>query len=123
MMAKNGKGSVKGVEWTRELKKGSLQVCLLALLSQGRKYGFQMIKELRETTNGYIDLKEGTLYPALHRLEKSGLLKSEWVTEGSGNPRKYYSLTPEGMKELKEAIDAWEIMVDSCNLCIKGVEL
>ena len=122
-MAKEGKTSVKSVEWSRELKKGSLQVCLLALLSNGRRYGFQIIKELKERTNEYIDLKEGTLYPALHRLEKAGLLKSEWVTEGTGNPRKYYSLTPEGKKGLKEAIEAWETMVDSCNNVIKGVKL
>ena len=111
----------EGVEWTRELKKGSIQVCLLAMLSQGRKYGFQIIKELKERTNGYINLKEGTLYPALHRLEKKGLLKSEWVTQDTGNPRKYYSLTAEGKKGLKEALAEWDKMVDNCNRLIDGV--
>ena len=121
-MAKKDKAT-SGIEWTRELKKGSLQVCLLALLSQGRKYGFQIIKELRDTTDGYIDLKEGTLYPALHRLEKAGLLKSEWVTEGTGNPRKYYSLTLEGRKGLKEALAEWNRMVESCGNAIKEAKL
>lgn len=121
-MAKDkGKSSSKGMDWSRELKKGSIQVCLLALLSEGRKYGFQIIKELKENTSGYIDLKEGTLYPALHRLEKKGLLKSEWVTEGSGNPRKYYSLTARGKEGLKEALDEWGAMVKSCNRLIDEV--
>ena len=83
-------------EWSKELKRGSIQLGILALLSEGRKYGFQMIRELRELTDGFLDLKEGTLYPALHRLEKLRLLESEWVIEGSNPPRKYYRLTKKG---------------------------
>jgi DNA-binding PadR family transcriptional regulator len=104
-----------GEEWTRELKKGSIQLCLLAVISSGKKYGFQIIKELRELSSGYYDLKEGTLYPALHRLEKRGYLKSEWVTQKSGMPRKYYSLTSKGVKALREAKTEWKNMVKSCN--------
>jgi PadR family transcriptional regulator PadR len=102
-------------EWIRELKKGSIQLCLLAVIAGGRKYGFQIIKELRELSNGYYTLKEGTLYPALHRLEKRGYLKSEWVTQETGMPRKYYTLTDKGKKALKEARTEWERMVESCN--------
>jgi PadR family transcriptional regulator PadR len=100
-------------EWSAEFKKGGVQLSILALLSQGKKYGFQIIKELREKTNGYFDLKEGTLYPALHRLEKRGYLKSEWVTEKDRPPRKYYVLTKEGKKVLKSASSEWHQMVDS----------
>ena len=111
----------KGDEWTRELKKGSIQLCLLALLSEGRMYGFQMIKELRELTDSYVDLKEGTLYPALHRLEKRGYLKSEWITEGTGNPRKYYSITPKGRQNLTAAMEEWELLVSSCSKVLEVV--
>jgi len=104
-----------GEEWTRELKKGSIQLCLLAVISTGRKYGFQIIKELREMSSGYYDLKEGTLYPALHRLEKRGYLKSQWITQDSGMPRKYYSLTKKGLKALEEARGEWSRMVSSVN--------
>jgi PadR family transcriptional regulator PadR len=100
-------------EWSAELKKGSVQLCILALLREGKKYGFQIIKELREKSNGYFDLKEGTLYPALHRLEKRGYLKSKWVTEGDRPPRKYYTLTKQGRKALKSASSEWLQMVDS----------
>ena len=104
-----------GEEWTRELKKGSIQLCLLAVISTGRKYGFQIIKELREISSGYYDLKEGTLYPALHRLEKRGYLKSQWITQKSGMPRKYYSLTKKGQNALAEAKGEWSRMVKSVN--------
>ena len=100
-------------EWSTELKKGSVQLCILALLSKGKKYGFQIIKELREKSDGYFDLKEGTLYPALHRLEKRGYLKSEWVTKSDRPPRKYYVLTSKGKKVLKSVSSEWLQMVES----------
>lgn len=104
-----------GEQWIRELKKGSIQLCILAVLKGGKKYGFQIIKELRGLSSGYYDLKEGTLYPALHRLEKRGYLKSQWITQESGMPRKYYALTNKGVKALKEAKAEWTKMVRSCN--------
>ena len=100
-------------EWSAEFKKGGVQLSIIALLSKGKKYGFQIIKELRERSDGYFDLKEGTLYPALHRLEKRGYLKSEWVTEGDRPPRKYYVLTKEGRLILKTATKEWQHMVKS----------
>ena len=102
-------------EWVAELKKGSIQLCLLALLSKERKYGFQIIAELRGLSDGFFDLKEGTLYPALRRLEKKGLLESEWVERDEGVPRKYYRLTEDGRKALEEAKSVWRRMRDSCD--------
>ena len=100
-------------EWSAEFKKGGVQLCIIALLSKGKKYGFQIIKELLEKSEGYFDLKEGTLYPALHRLEKRGYLKSEWVTEEDRPPRKYYVLTKAGKEVLKSASSEWQQMVES----------
>jgi len=107
-------------EWVRELKKGSIQLCLLALLRGGRMYGFQLIKALRERSGGYFDLKEGTAYPALHRLEQRGFVRSEWVMEGPGNPRKYYTLTPQGAKALAAATAEWESLVHSVGDVLEG---
>lgn len=99
-------------EWTAELKKGTVQLGILALLREGRRYGFEIIDQLRKRTGGYLDLKEGTLYPALHRLEKQGLLTSEWVLSDSGvAPRKYYSITGEGLQSLDDARAEWDAMV------------
>ncbi len=101
-------------EWSKELKKGSIQLCLMALLSRERKYGFQIIKELRELSEGYFDLKEGTLYPALHRLEERGYLMGEWTVEEGSVPRKYYKLTKKGLTALEEIKTDWQKMVKSC---------
>lgn len=98
----------------RELKKGSIRMCVLSLLRKERKYGFQLIKELREESDGYFDLKEGTLYPALHRMEKHGFVRSEWITEGSGNPRKYYVITERGIIMLEEMKREWERLRLAC---------
>src|SRR5216117_1911998 len=74
-------------EWTAELKKGSIQLCLLALLAKEEKYGFQILRELRDRSNGFFDLKEGTLYPALRRLEERGFVESRWQEPESGMPQ------------------------------------
>ena len=98
--------------WTTDLKKGTVQLGILALLAEGRRYGFEIIEELKGRTGGYLDLKEGTLYPALHRMEKQGLLVSQWVIqEGAGSPRKYYSITPDGARSLENARGQWSAMV------------
>jgi len=107
-------------EWTAELKKGSIQLCLLALLTKEPKYGFQMIKELRETSEGFFDLKEGTLYPALRRLEERGFVRSEWIERESGVPRKYYTLSAKGKKALDEARAVWSTMAHSVDRVLRG---
>ncbi|MGB9636027.1 MAG: PadR family transcriptional regulator [Thermoplasmata archaeon] len=99
---------MKETEWTVELKKGIIPLCILATLEKKKKYGFQIIKELREISNGYLDLKEGTLYPALHRLEQKGYVKSEWVIQEQGIPRKYYTLTETGKAALSGLEQEWE---------------
>src|SRR6059036_204621 len=95
-------------EWTAELKKGSIQLCLLALLAKEEKYGFQILRELRERSNGFFDLKEGTLYPTLRRLEEREFVESRWQEPESGMPRKYYRLTDRGRTALAEALAIWD---------------
>ena len=102
-------------DWTRELMKGSIQLCLLAMLSNSRKYGFEIIKELRARSDGYYDLAEGTIYPALHRLQKRGLLNSERVIQEDRPPRKYYTLTEQGQEALAQARLEWKRMTSACN--------
>jgi len=102
-------------EWVSELKKGSVQLCLLALISKEKKYGFQIIKELNQLSKGFFDLKEGTLYPALRRLEKKGYVESEWIAREAGVPRKYYRITRKGRTVLKEAEEVWTRLRHSCD--------
>ena len=107
-------------EWAAELKRGSIQLCLLSLLNQGSKYGLQIIVELRDMTGGFFDLKEGTLYPALRRLEERGYLKSEWVERESGIPRRYYQITEKGRAVLAEATDVWRDMVKGTEAVLRS---
>ena len=111
-------------DWTAELKRGSIQLCLLALLAKQEKYGFQILHELRERSNGFFDLKEGTLYPALRRLEERGFVQSHWKEPGPGEggmPRKYYRLTDRGRAALSEAVAVWREMTAGAERVLEGI--
>jgi DNA-binding PadR family transcriptional regulator len=71
-------------------------------------YGYQIIKELTSRSRGYFMFKEGTLYPALHRLEERGLVAGEWKLLPSGRQRRYYLLTEKGYKAIGERKSQWE---------------
>ena len=106
--------------WSREIRKGAIQLCLLAQLRQRRMYGFEIIRVLRERSNGFFDLKEGTLYPALHRLERRGLIEAETVMQKGRPPRKYYQLTPAGERALAEAEAEWSSMTAAMGEILDG---
>src|SRR3989475_12883353 len=76
-------------EWTAELKKGPIQLCLLALLAKGEKYGFQILRPLRDKSNGFFDLKEATLHPALRRVLERGRALSRRRERRSGRAVQY----------------------------------
>src|SRR3989304_547019 len=93
-------------EWTAELKKGSVQLCLLALLAREQKYGFQILKELRALSDGFFDLKEGTLSPALRRLEERGFdHNTQFAPEAARIARNYPTITEKGNRALAEALE------------------
>lgn len=86
----------------QELVKGSIDSLLLCLLGQRPMYGYEIIKELDDKSQGYFRFKEGTLYPALHRLEKTGLLTGKWEVTSGGRQRRYYHITVKGNGILAE---------------------
>ena len=86
--------------------KGHLDLLLLAIIEDGAMHGYAVIEELRSRTDGAIDLPEGTIYPALHRLERAGLLTSHW-DEVNGRRRRSYSLTAGGKKVAREKRREW----------------
>jgi PadR family transcriptional regulator, regulatory protein PadR len=86
------------VEIDTQFLKGSISLLLLHLLSRGELYGYEILQEASRRSANAFDLKEGTVYPALHQLEKKGQIKAEWRTAENGRERKYYSLTPKGKK-------------------------
>jgi PadR family transcriptional regulator PadR len=89
-----------------EQLKGHLDPLLLAVLEDGPAHGYALIESLRHRSGGVFDLGESTVYPALHRLERSGLVKSESVTV-SGRPRRVYRLTRSGSRALAEQRGDW----------------
>jgi PadR family transcriptional regulator, regulatory protein PadR len=86
--------------------KGYLDPVILAVLSDGPLHGYAVIEELRARSGGELDLPEGTVYPALHRLERRGLLRSGWTTV-AGRRRRLYRLTANGRRELAARTREW----------------
>jgi len=103
----------------RELIKGSLDSLLLGLLEQQPMYGYQIIRELKRRSQGYFEFKEGTLYPALHRLERWGLVTGNWQMLANGRPRRYYHITAKGMAKLTEERVRWQNFLRAVNLIIQ----
>jgi len=89
-----------------EALKGHLDLLLLSILAEGPAHGYAVIESLRARSNGVFDLPEGTIYPALHRLENQGLLKSNW-SEDSARRKRIYQLTPKGQQALNTRQDEW----------------
>lgn len=94
---------------------------ILKLLEQQDMYGYQMIKELEKQSEQVFRLQEGTLYPILHGLEQKGALTSEQRLAENGRSRKYYMLTEEGRRVLKEKVEEWNNYQTAVNRVIGGV--
>ena len=92
-----------------QMRKGILEYCILAILARGDSYAPKIIAELKEAK---MIVVEGTLYPILTRQKNLGLLSYRWQESTQGPPRKYYSLTAEGMKYLALLDEAWDEMVE-----------
>ena len=89
-----------------ELLRGSIELMVLSTLSSGKKYGYLIQSTLWDSSGHSIEMKAGTLYPILHKLEKQGWVKSRWENE-TGRKRKWYELTSLGKKQLKTQADEW----------------
>jgi PadR family transcriptional regulator PadR len=87
-----------------QMRKGVLELCILATLSRGEKYPSDIIEVMKES---HLLIVEGTLYPLLTRLKNEGLLTYRWVESNSGPPRKYFTLTEDGRKFLDEMSAAY----------------
>jgi transcriptional regulator len=90
-----------------EALKGHLDLLILAVLQDGPLHGYAVIEALRAKSGGAFDLPEGTVYPALHRLEQAGLLASKW-SKHDGRRRRVYRLTPSGAKALSCSVNEWK---------------
>src|ERR671912_1392063 len=95
----------------RELKRGSLELIVLHLLSPAEAYGYEIVSKLTSQSNGALEVTDGTLYPVLYRLERAGFVSVRWETPERGVPRKYYRLTEIGRAELARLKHEWTTFV------------
>jgi PadR family transcriptional regulator, regulatory protein PadR len=102
-----------------DLLKGHVDLVLLSCLREGPAHGYLIVKRLRDRSHGEFELLEGTLYPALHRLEESGFVTSRWSIE-SGRRRRVYRLTRRGAAVLRERVAEWSEFSRTVNLVLGG---
>ena len=103
--------------WEAQLRKGCLEMAVLAALAPGRNYGLEIIRALERYSD--LVLSEGTVYPILNRLREDGLLTSSWVESETGHPRKYYSLTSLGYERATRMAEVWMQFTSGVNALIR----
>jgi PadR family transcriptional regulator PadR len=96
---------------------GTLDLLILSRLTQGPMHGFGIADYLHQASDA-LHVEEGSLYPALHRLESQGLIESEWGTSENNRRARFYRLTPRGCKQVTIEISNWRRMVDAVNRVI-----
>ena len=91
-----------------ELLKGNTETLLLVLMEAEPMYGYQLAKEINQRSSGYFAFKEGTMYPALHRLERDKLVEGTWQDTPNGVRRRYYRITAQGSQALADRLREWQ---------------
>jgi transcriptional regulator len=98
---------------TKELLPGTLDMLILKALSLGSTHGYGVLLRIEETSREMLALEQGSLYPALNRLEDRGFIESEWGTSANKRRAKFYSLTPSGERQLEGESSRWIRMVEA----------
>ena len=101
----------------KEIKKGSIDILILSVISKGDTYGYELAKTIKLKSDDLFKLGEGTLYPALKRLENKHYIKSYWNETSEGTRRKYYKITDEGKTILDKKVSEWRQVNNLINLC------
>ncbi|HEV2445895.1 MAG TPA: PadR family transcriptional regulator [Candidatus Sulfopaludibacter sp.] len=96
-----------------ELLQGTLDMLILQTLQWGPQHGYGIGNAIRANSGELLKVETGSLYPALHRLEKRGWVKSDWKVTGAGQRAKYYRITPGGKKQLASEADRWSQMTSA----------
>ena len=110
-------------DYPPDLLRGNTNVLLLSLIDElGSAYGYQLIKEVEKRSRGFFLLKEGTIYPALRKLENEGLIQGEWQELPNGQGRRYYRMTQKGKETLRKKIAIWQNFTTAVNLIFKTSE-
>ncbi len=105
-----------------QIRKGSTEILILSLLATEPMYGYQISQELGKRSDGYFDVKEGLLYPTLHRMQKDGLLSSEWRQPEGERRRKYYAVTAKGREVLGRQSAEWRVFIQQLQSLLAELE-
>ena len=106
-----------------DLLRGNTDSLLLFLINErGQTYGYRLIKEIEERSRGYFRFKEGTVYPALRKLENEGLIQGAWKKLPNGQERRYYTMTDQGRELLQKKLVMWQSFASAMALVMKPTE-
>lgn len=105
----------------QQFRKGSTVILILSVLQDEPKYGYQIMREIEHRSEGYFKMTAALLYPALHRLDESGLVESEWRKEEGKHRRKYYKITDAGRQALAEHAREWGIFFNKLLATLKPI--
>jgi transcriptional regulator len=103
-----------------ELLPGTLDMLVLRSLVGGPQHGYAIVRRLQSSSAGVLQVEEGSLYPALHRMERRRWVRSEWGQSEAGRRAKFYRLTPAGRRELEERTQSWEQMSTAIGMVLRA---
>lgn len=102
-----------------DLIHGTLDLLILNTISLEPKHGWAIAKRIQQVSNDVLQISQGALYPALHRLEQQGWIRSEWRVTGGGRDAKFYTLTQAGRTQLSKELEQWERLSTAVSLAIR----
>jgi transcriptional regulator len=105
-----------------DLPQGTLDLLILRIVALGPLHGYGISQRLRQISRDVVQIQQGTLYPALHRLERRGLLASAWNSSETGRDAKFYRLTTEGKAQLKEETAQWARLSGAIQLILRSAD-
>ena len=101
-----------------DLPQGTLDLLILKVIALGPVHGYAIAHRLGQVSRGVVQVPEGSLYPALHRLENRGLLAADWKETETGREAKFYRLTGKGRKELEREAASWQRLIEAITLIL-----
>jgi len=105
-----------------ELLKGTLDMLILKIVALGPIHGYGIAQRIQQISRDFFQLQQGSLYPALHRMEDRGLLKAEWKMTETGREGKFYALSAKGRKKLDAEVQNWERLTNAVSLILRTAE-
>jgi PadR family transcriptional regulator, regulatory protein PadR len=105
-----------------ELLKGTLDMLVLKVVALGPSHGYAIAQRLQRISRDFFQVHQGSLYPALHRLEDRGFLEAKWKQSETGREAKFYSLTKKGCRQMNEEARNWERLCDAVALVLRTPE-